>query len=214
MMPILSIRRGKHKLLHAAAFGVCRLELPRHCRWKPVVVFGIDPEHGHGPMFASSLSKCPKGIDHAAQVAVVLVSVPAPATCEADGGLQLLWWISHQCCLRESAGRYARAHYRLSIHLGQILSKLHYRLQILRACLARLLKGAMLSAASAIVAVPLAARLAVALPHHHDRHISTPRKPQGLPKLRPRSHVLAFLLHIRRAVRQHRQRMPSRPVDV
>jgi hypothetical protein len=144
----------------------------------------------------------------------VLVSVAASSARKADGGLQFLRRIGDERRLRKSTGRNARADHRISIYLGKRPGKLHDRLQVLRACLAGLLKAAASGAASAVAAVLLTAGASVAFPDHHDGHVSAAREPQRLPKLRPWRDVHAILLLVGGSMSQDGQRMTPGPVRV
>ena len=214
MVSIGAVGRRHHKLIRRSVLRIGSLELLRHRRRKPVVVLGINPQHGQVAVFVRRLAKDPEGVDHARQVAVVFMSVAAAPACKTDGGLQARRRVGRERHLRKAPGGNTHTQDSAGIHLGQTLRKLHHGTQIHCAGLAGLIKASMARTAAAIGAVLLSARLAITLADHDDRDISTSREPQGLRELRPGRHAHALLRVCGRAMREQHQRMLARKREV
>src|SRR5580658_5461115 len=160
------------------------------------------------------LAKGREGIDHAAEVAVVLVAVAAAAAGETDSGFEAFGRIGRKRDLREAACGDACAENQVGVNLRQALSEGHDGAQIVYACLAGFFETSKAGAAAAVSRILLAAGATVSLAHNDDGNVAAAREPLGLGKLVPWSDVRAFVRIAGSAVRQNDKRMPAGAVDI
>ncbi len=189
-MPVLSIRRCENKLIDTSGFFERSLELAREVWREPLVVFGVDPEHGHTGVLAEVL----EGIDDRVLIAEIPFAVTTATSREVDRGLEPHGWLGCERHLSKAACGDACTHDRVGVHLGQVLSRVvHGRAQIVRGGFAGIPKAAIRHAAAAVFRVLLASGGSVPASYDYDGDVAPARKPERLRQHPPRVDAHAFL---------------------
>ncbi len=178
-------------------------------RWrKPLVVLGVDPQHGGVGAPAEGL----EGVQQGGFSAEFSFAIAAASARKTDGRPETRRRVRRQGHLSKASRRNAYADDPGGIHLGHVLGGVEYGVaQVVRGVPAGVFEAAS-RPASSIDAVLDAGRCAVPSANNDQRYIAASSKPQGLGQLRPGGELCALRWIVGRPMGQKSQRMLDRCV--